>query len=136
MSKLLAGLEHQREAAKKAIELRDKALRLAENRDFREIILENFCVQDCARFAQESGDPVLTQQQRDDAMAMAQASGHLRRYLRVIIQTAEQFENNMEDLENEIEAARAADAEGFSDDSEDSEFVPLDEMEKNEGSVN
>jgi hypothetical protein len=115
---LLAGLEHQREQAKKAIELKDKALRLAENRDFREIILENFCVTDCARFAQESGDPILTDQQRADALAMAQASGHLRRYLRVILQVAEQFENNMAELEEQIEAVRSGEVSFDEDDDE------------------
>lgn len=113
---LLAGLEHQREQAKKAMELRDKALRLAENADFREIILTNFCKEDCARFAQESGDPALTELQRADAMAMAQASGHLRRYLRVILQTAEQFENSLPELEEQIEYVRSGQYEASLED--------------------
>lgn len=117
----LAGLEHQKEQAKKAIELRDKALRLAENRDFREIILDGFCKEDCARYAQESSDPALGDRERADALAMAQASGHLRRYLSIIVRMATNFENSMEDLEAEIELARA-EADGV-------------DLEENEGSV-
>ena len=117
---ILAGLEHQKAAGEPLIELKRKALRLAENTDFREIILDNFCVKDCARFAQESGDPTLSVQERADAMAMAQASGHLRRYLRVILQQAEQFENNRAELDERIEAIRSGE-ESFDEDEDTDE---------------
>ncbi len=82
-------------------------MKLAENREFRKLILEEFMVSEAARLVGESADPVMTPQQRADALAMAQAAGHLKRYLSMIVQLANNAENAMGDLESELESARA-----------------------------
>lgn len=102
----LEALEHQRDEAKAAIDRRAMALRLANNSDFKKLILDEFCVQECARYGQASGDPALTAEQRADALAMAQASGHLRRWLQIINRIGNQAEGQMESLDEAITEAR------------------------------
>ena len=101
-------LEEQRSNAKLLIERRDMAMRLEENRDFRKLIVDEFCIKECARYARESANPALTAEQRADAMALAQAAGHLMRFLHVVRQMGSTAEGQMPDLEEAIEEARAA----------------------------
>lgn len=102
----LEQLEQQLSDARVLIETRQAALRLGQNPDFKKLILQGFCLNDAARYAQESGDPALDKEQRADALAMAQASGHLKRYLSMCIQMGAHAERTLGDLENEIELAR------------------------------
>lgn len=111
-------LEQQLKQAKILVERRDKALRLAENREFRELILEGFCRDDCARFAQQTGDPALGKKEQEDAASMAAAAGHLLRYLRVITQFGETAEREVRDVEEMLDEARAEDLEDRDDDGE------------------
>jgi hypothetical protein len=101
-------LEQQLKNAKLLLERKEKALRLAENREFRELILEGFCRDDAARFAQQIGDPALDKKQQEDAASMAAASGHLLRYLRVITQQGDVVGREVADIEAMIEELRAA----------------------------
>ena len=103
----LRQLEQQLTDAKGLIERKQMALRLAENREFRTLILDGFCKEDCARWTQMSTDPALTAEQRADALIMAQASGPLRRYLSVQIRMADVAERELADLEEAIAEARA-----------------------------
>lgn len=105
MSEVTA-LENQLADAKKFLERRAKALKLAQYPEFRELILDGFCGTDCARYAQNSADPALTPQQQADALAIAQAAGHFRRYLSVIVQLGNSAENQIPSIEQAIEEAR------------------------------
>lgn len=109
MSETTQNLEHQRDNARKLIERRDLALRLYKNADFKDLILNEFCVQECARYAQASADPALRSEARADSLAIAQAAGHLRRFLSVIVQMGNQAENEMTGLNEAIEASRQED---------------------------
>lgn len=100
-------LERQLDVAKHLIEQKTMAERLAGNRDFRKLILTGFCRDDAARFVQESGDPMLTFEQRNDCLAMAQASGHLKRFLSMQIQMGSTAERNVVELEEALVEARA-----------------------------
>lgn len=100
-------LEQQLKQAKLLIERREKALRLAENREFRELVLEGFCRDDCARFAQQIGDPALGKKEQEDAASMAAASGHLLRYLRVITQMGDTAGREAAEVEEALEELRA-----------------------------
>lgn len=100
-------LENQRNVGKVLVDRRQAALRLYKNRDFRTLILEGFCLQDAARYAQESGDPLLSPEQRADALAMAQASGHLKRYLSITAQMGAHAEAELTSIEEALAAARA-----------------------------
>ena len=100
-------LEYQLAGTKELIEQRDRALRLSQNADFRALILDTFCVKECARYAQASADPALKENERADSLAMSQAAGHLRRFLSVTMQMGNQAESQRVDLEEAIAAARA-----------------------------
>lgn len=99
-------LEQQRKNAQETIRRSDAALRLAQNADFRELFIEGYFLHEAARLVQLSGDPALTVDQRADALAMAQATGHTKRYLSVINQMAIVAERDMEELEETLEEAR------------------------------
>ncbi len=103
----VVALENQLAGAKELIERRDIALRLHRNPDFRKLILEDFSTKECARYAQASADPALAENERADALAMAQAPGHLRRFLSVTMQMGNQAESQIEDLEEALVEARA-----------------------------
>ena len=100
-------LERQQSDSKLLVERRQMALRLAENHDFRKLILEGFCLQDAARYVQESADPFMSADQRADALNLAQASGHLKRYLSITVQMGAHAERTMAELEEALSQARA-----------------------------
>lgn len=106
----VAQLEAQRDHARKAMERREAVERLMRNKDFKDIIVDGFCRDECARYVQESGDPLLEPAQREDALNMAQASGHLRRFLSLIYTMGNQAEGSLVSVEEELEAARAEEA--------------------------
>ena len=102
-------LEAERQIAesKVLIEIREAAIRLYDNPDFRKLIVKGYLLEDCARFVHQSGDPSLDLQGRADALAMAQACGHLKRYLSAQIQMGYVATNSIQDMENVLEELRA-----------------------------
>jgi hypothetical protein len=105
-------LEQQYADAKVLIERRQMALRLNQNHDFRKLILDGFCLHDAARYVQSSQDPALSADQRADSLNMAQASGHLRRFLSVSITMGFHAEQTLHELETAIVEARSEEGEG------------------------
>jgi hypothetical protein len=104
---VVQGLEKQLQDAKGLQARRDLVVKLSNNREFRELILDGFCRDDCARFTHQSADPALTPQQRADALAVAQAAGHLKRYLSAAFQMGVTADNQLAELEEALEEARA-----------------------------
>lgn len=102
-------LEQQLSDGKKLVERRKAAQRLAENRDFKRLIMDEFCGTEAARYVQVSGDPAIKAEERADALNIAQASGHLKRYLSMVIQMGAVAEREMGNLEEAIEEARTED---------------------------
>lgn len=111
MSQVVNQLEQQREDNNALIAKRDLALKLAGNREFKKLILDDFLVQDCARYAQLSADPSLNAEQRADSLGLAQAAGHLKRYLSVTVQMGNRAEAENLKLEEALQEARLEDAE-------------------------
>lgn len=105
MSEVIA-LENQLEDSKVYIARRDLAVKLYKNPEFKKLIIDEFCGSECARYVQSSADPALSDRERADALAIAQAAGHLRRYLSVIVTMGNQAENMLDRLQAEIEVAR------------------------------
>ena len=99
-------LEAQLEGAKQFVERREMALRLFENADFRKLIWEGFCLHDCAQFVQNSADPALGEKERADALAMAQAAGHLKRFLHIVTQMGAVAQDDISKLNDAIDEAR------------------------------
>ena len=102
----VAELEAQKDELKAAVDRRDSALKLSKNRDFRKLILEFFCRDECARYVHTSLDPNLSDKERADALALAQASGHLKRFLSVVMQMGNSAEGTIRDIDTAIEVAR------------------------------
>lgn len=99
-------LERQMEEGKLVIEKTDRLERLLNNADFREVIINGFARDDAARYVQESMDPALDAEQRADALAMAQAPGHLKRWINAQLQMAAYHKKNVKPLEEAIAEAR------------------------------
>lgn len=103
----LQELEAFKASCKKTAEFGDAIIRLQNNPDFKKVINEGFMLYEAARYAQESGDPALTPTQRQDALNMAQASGHLKRFLSISVVMANEADNSLRGAEAEIENLRA-----------------------------
>ena len=106
MTTEVLALEKQLKDAKFLIARRDAALKLHSNREFKQLIIDDFCGTECARFAQMSADPALGPVERADALAMAQASGHLKRYLSVITQMGNVSEGSIVSIEEALDEVR------------------------------
>lgn len=102
--------EHIKEL-KRGVAKRDKALKLYNNREFKELILDGFCVQDAAKYVQQAGDPILTAEERADALAIAMAAGHLKRFLSITVQMGNNCESQLKRSEEELELARSEEGE-------------------------
>ena len=103
----IAGLEHRLESAKGAVAHAEEVRKLLENPLFRKVILRQFCVEDCARYVQESGDPLLEANNRADALNMAQAAGHLRRWLDINIRLSGTEKERLLELQSELDVVRS-----------------------------
>lgn len=85
------------EALKEVVELGRQAEKLASNREFRKLILETFMVKEAARYAHVSGDvDGQSQSARDEALAICQAAGHLKRWLSRTVQQGQIAERELE----------------------------------------
>ncbi len=104
---MLDGLENQLEKEKQLLSRRRMALRLADNPDFKQLILREFMVEESARYVHTSCDPAVSPENRADALALAQAAGHLKRYLSVVVQMGARAENEVPNIEEAIEQLRA-----------------------------
>ena len=89
------------------LERRRTAERLLANKDFKSLVLNGFCQDDAARYIQEAGDPLLDDRQRADAMAIAMSSGHLKRFLAVVMQMGASAEKDIGDADEALIEARA-----------------------------
>lgn len=89
------------------VERKDLALKLEKSREFKKLILEIFCEKECARFVRNSGDPSISPENRADALAMAQASGHLRRFLSLCVMQGYRAEHEIAQAKQALEELRA-----------------------------
>ena len=96
-------LINEKERLNKLIYLRDQVLKLEEYKDFKEIILENFCEKDCANYVRTSTNTCISEKARENALEMAKASGHLLNYLEFIITQGNSAERQLLSLEIEYE---------------------------------
>lgn len=103
----VAGLEHQIVGSKQVIAHAEEVRKLVQNPLFRKVILEQFCTRDCARYVQESGDPLLPEANRADALALAQAAGHLRRWLDIAIRLGDTEQGRLIELQSELDIVRS-----------------------------
>lgn len=102
----IQSLEAQLKQAKESVAQRDKIDKLMANREFKELILDGFIRDESARLAHVSGDPVLSEKDQRDCVGMAQAGGHLKRFLNVLVSQANTAERQIPDIEAAIDEMR------------------------------
>lgn len=95
---------------KDAIKLRDLVLRLDNNPDFKRLINDEFLVKECARYAQNSANPALGAVERADSLGIAQAAGHLKRFLSVTIQKGNHAASQLPEYESALDEMRGEEA--------------------------
>lgn len=105
-------LEQHLSDQKKLVDVRQMALRLAQNRDFKKLILEGFCKEECARHVLASVNVGLSEEARAHSLALAQAAGHLKHWLTVQVQMGEHAERTLTATEHELAAARQEEDDG------------------------
>jgi hypothetical protein len=106
MSDILT-LTHQIEQAQVVKAQKDRMERLLANADFRALILDGFCRDECARHAQLSVDAGLTPEDRADALGLAQAAGYLKRWIQASVTMGNHAENAIPDMEETLSELRA-----------------------------
>ena len=100
-------MEQHRASLQQVAELGDMALRLFSHPDFNRLIMQEFCVKEAARYAQASCDPALGATERADSLALAQASGHLKRWLSVTTRMAHQAKADIANVDEQLEYMRS-----------------------------
>lgn len=103
MSNDIAKLEEHITKLKEANQYAEEVQKLMKTPLFIKVILEDFCVKSAARYIQESGDPLLPDNQRADALAIAQAGGHLKRWLDITLRMAETNLGSIQQCEDQIQ---------------------------------
>lgn len=96
-----------RDNQKKLLDRRQAVQRLMKNRDFKRIISEEFMITEAARYAHASGNPKIDAEGRAEALAIAQAGGHLQRFLDAVLQQGVQAERELPAIDEGIEEYRA-----------------------------
>jgi hypothetical protein len=107
----IQALEQDIANAEELLGRRQMALKLYENREFRKLFVEGFFTEEAARLVQLSADPALDPLQRADALAMAQATGHCRRYLSMAVQMGAVAEREIADMRSALDELRSIEAE-------------------------
>lgn len=90
------------------LDRRQMAIKLYDNREFRKLFVEGYFTEEAARLVQLSADPALDTQQRADALNMAQATGHMKRYLSMMVQMGAHAERELPQLREALEQLRAS----------------------------
>ena len=108
-SEMTLNLEHQKEQSLKAIKLREACKRLLTNKDFKDLILTEFCLNECARYTHTSIDFNLPTEVREDALAFAQSSGYLKKYLQLVVQIGDHAESQLGSINEAIAEAEQED---------------------------
>lgn len=103
----LEKLEKEKKACQEAIKLRDSLVRLYSNKDFKNVIENQFMEKVCARYARLSGLSSMNADARADALSKAQAAGHLQEWMHAIEMQGAQAENSLKNIQAEEADIRA-----------------------------
>ena len=109
MSRLftLEQVENQIVQIEALVETRARIQRMSQNSDFKELINKRYLVEEAAAFAASAGDPAMTKDQREEALSMALAPGHLKRWLSVQVTMANTAEDQLPQLKHARDVLRA-----------------------------
>lgn len=104
-------LERENENLRERVAKGELAKKVLENKDFKAFILDYFCTQECARYAQASCDVKLDEESRADALGYAQSAGYLKRFLDNTVTLGHQAVQSIRSNEDEIIRLRTGDNE-------------------------
>lgn len=80
---------------------REQMLRLLKNRDFNELFMRFYVVEEAARMAQMGGMLGISEQDQKAAIEMAKATGHFKRFIDVTLRQGEQAVAQLHNYRNE-----------------------------------
>lgn len=100
MSELLELKEHY----EKQVHLKQLLDRLYKNNDFRRLILQNYCVNECARYVRLSVSDTLDQSLSQKALEASKAAGYLHEYFNTVTRLGLHAEQELEQVKQEIES--------------------------------
>lgn len=98
------------EQAKKVIAIGDKALKLADNKLFKELVLDGYFVDEAARLAHLSADLTLTPEQRADIFVMIQGIGFFKAYLSMLVRRGDMASRELRESEQTLTELRMEDS--------------------------
>jgi hypothetical protein len=99
-------IEMEVEKFKELVARKDQVTKLLANKDFEDFILKYFCVEECARYVCASVDANLGEDERRDALAVAQSAAHLKRFLNITMKLGEDAEEAIKAAEEELAELR------------------------------
>lgn len=100
-------LQAQLEFAKSVVEQRDLVSKLSGNREFKKLIVDGFCKEECARFTHNSTDISMSVEDRADSLGMAQAGGYLKRWMNFLIIMGNRAEQDIVQMNETLAELRA-----------------------------
>lgn len=115
----IEALTNQLNAAKDAERKLAQLTRLCKNKDFKELILEEYCVQECARLVGMSIHPSQSPVEQEKFMTMAKATAGIKLFIHAQEQMLNSQIRSIENIEQELESARQEDQDGFEPDNEE-----------------
>jgi hypothetical protein len=83
-------VDRQMSNCQQVVERREQMLRLLKNKDFKDLFMRFYLVDEAARLGQMSGHLGLTPADAKGFMDMCQATGHLKRFIDITIRQGEQ----------------------------------------------
>lgn len=107
MSAAILEVEQQLKDVKEAMALRDMAVKLSTNREFRKLIIEGFIETETNRLMVCAGDVRFKKEDREQMMGQALAGGHLKRYLNYIQMLGDNAERSIPEAEQTLAELRA-----------------------------
>lgn len=90
------------EQAQKVIAIGDKALKLADNKLFKELVLDGYFVDEAARLAHLSADLTLTAEQRADVFVMIQGIGFFKAYMSMLVRRGDMARRELADYQQTL----------------------------------
>lgn len=115
----IEALTNQLNGAKEAQKKLEKLTRLCKNKDFKDLILEDYCVQEAARLLHMSIHPSQSNEERAKFLVMAQATGGVLMYIHAQEQLLNRDISTISDIEDQLDQLRAQPEQA--DDEEDGE---------------
>ena len=112
MSAAILEVEQQLKDARDAMALRDMAVKLSTNREFRKLIIEGFIQTETNRLMVCAGDVRFKKEDRDQMMESALAGGHLKRYLNYIQMVGDNAERSIPEAEQTLAQIRSEEQDG------------------------